>query len=151
MTFKAITSQKQLNDVLAKRIKRVENKYKSFLSPDEVNKVKADYEKKLNDNTAPKNLTEKLSELSTQLETYKKDNARLKEMALKSNLASEYGLPKQFESRIIGATEEEMRADAQTLAEVFKKSSNTILPMGSTEPVEEKNDMKNMLKNLKGE
>lgn len=88
-----------------------------------------------------------LEDLKKEVETYK-----LKD--LKTNIAVQAGIPLELAGRLSGATEEEIKADAEKIAGFVNKKQP--LPLKPTEPPEKDTEEKayaNMLNNLnlKGE
>lgn len=83
-----------------------------------------------------------VEDVKQELEKYKLKN-------LKISVAVEAGIPLELAGRLSGATEEEIKADAENFAGFVNKK--TPLPMRQTEPQEVDNEEKayeNMLENL---
>lgn len=66
-----------------------------------------------------------IEDLKNEVETYKLTN-------LKTNIAVQAGIPLELAGRLSGATEEEIKADAETMAGFVNKK--TPLPLKHTEP-----------------
>lgn len=110
---KTITTQEELDAIIADRLKRAEAK---------VRKEYAGYE------DLKKELEGLKGEKATSAAAHQKEldalNARIKgyEVAeLRTKVANEYSIPYQFQDRLKGTTLEELEADAKTLAPVFAK------------------------------
>nr|DAI10409.1 MAG TPA: Major head protein [Caudoviricetes sp.] len=75
--------------------------------------------------------TEELDKIKLELESLKNENSTLKVSQLRSKVAKEYRLPDQMVSRLQGTTEEELRADANMLAEMISSTGPVVLPLYS--------------------
>lgn len=73
--------------------------------------------------------TEELDKIK--LESLKNENSTLKASQLRAKIAKEYRLPDQMVSRLQGTTEEELRADANMLAEMISSTGPVVLPLYS--------------------
>lgn len=119
--FKVIETQEDFDKAIQKRLaqkdREMSERYKDYLSPDDVEKIKSDYETKLakiNDDLKAAN--EKIagndqivSELTNRATTAEGD-------LLKSRIAYESGVPYELAGRLVGSNEEELKADAEKLA-----------------------------------
>lgn len=65
-------------------------------------------------------------------ETLLNENTGYKQEKLKGRIAHEFKIPFELASRLSGETEEELKADAKSLAELLVVKPT--LPLGSTEP-----------------
>lgn len=103
MDFEPITTQEKLDEILtAERAK-----FEGYASPDDV----ASYEERI------KTLTAKAAKLEKSNAELDKANKAHELNALKAKVARESGLRYELADRLDGTTEEELRADAQKLAE----------------------------------
>ena len=123
--FKAIETQEELDSIIQKRLERkereVQEKYKSYLSPEDVDKIKSEYEGKLSSKDA---------EMAQALEKYKESDKTIADLTLRAEtaekslmraeVASESKLPYELASRLLGDTKEEMQKDAEKLASYMK-------------------------------
>ena len=136
--FKVIESQEELDKVIQKRLERntreVEERYKDYMSPDDVSALKGDYETKI------KAYEEKIAgndaivaELTTRATT-----AETK--LIKTNAANKNGIPLELASRLQGSSEEEIDKDAQAFASLLKPK--TPAPLFTGEPAGTKTDSK---------
>ena len=123
--FKVIETQEDLDAIIQKRLdrkeKEVQEKYKSFFSPDDVEKLKAEYEAKL---------SAKDQEMQTALEKYAETDKVVSDLTLRAEtaeksllraqVASESKLPYELANRLLGDTKEDMQKDAEMLASFLK-------------------------------
>ena len=123
--FKAIETQEEFDAAIQKRLERkkreVQEKYKGYLSPDDVEKLKSDYAKQLED---------KDSEMQKALEKYADTDQTVSELTkraesaekslLQTKVANESKLPYELSDRIKGDSEEDMKKDAEMLASLIK-------------------------------
>ena len=134
--FKVIETQEDFDKAIQKRLERKEKEvsenFKDYLSPEKVEALKAEYEKKLSE---AKELAEKAAE---KLKEHDKIVSDLTDRAtkaesemLKSRIAHENGVPFELANRLVGNNEEELRKDAETLAQ-FMQPSN-LPPMRTSE------------------
>ena len=126
--FKIIETQEDFDRAIQKRLaqkdKEQAEKYKEYMSPDDVASLKGEYDKKLQE------LTDKLtkanekiaghdqivSELTTRATTAESD-------LLKSRIAHESGVPFELAGRLVGSNEEELKADAEKFASFLAPKS----------------------------
>ena len=85
--------------------------------------------KKFEGYTSPEDLKIMKDDYESQLETVKNENSSLKASQLRTKVANEFKLPTEMASRLQGATEEELRADAKTLAELVSTNKAVVLPL----------------------
>ena len=113
--FKPIETQEALDAIIKERLERqkktvtaeVAKQYESWASPDEV--------KKYTDQVAA--LTAKLSESETAIADLSAKNSAYEIASVKTKVAHEVGLPYELAQRLSGSTEEEIRKDADALAQ----------------------------------
>jgi len=89
------------------------------------------------------------TELSS-VDDLKSENETLKLEKMKINIASQASIPFEFAERLSGATEEEIKADAEKMAGFFSQKPPA-LPLATTEPTKVDSEEKayaNMLDNL---
>ena len=128
--FKVIETQEDFDKAIKKRLdqkdRELAEKYKEYLAPNDVETMKSEYEKKLEDaNKALKEAKEKLaghdqivSELTTRATTAESD-------LLKSRIAHESGVPFELAGRLVGSNEEELKADAEKFASYLSPKAAT--------------------------
>lgn len=138
MDFKPIETQEQFDEVIRERLARENKKYEGWTSPDKLQEIKDGYEKnaskKYEGYTSPEDLQTMKNNYESQLEIIRKENTSLKASQLRSKVANEFKLPTEMASRLQGTTEEELRTDAKTLAELVSANKTVVLPLhgGST-------------------
>ncbi len=150
MSFKPIMTQEDFDVAISERLKRQkESLIKEF---SDYGALKEE-NKKLNSTISSLQIEvdkaklseEKINELTGKVNEYKIESLKVK-------YALEAGIPFKFANRISGATEEEIKSDAGSLAEMFK-SSKPSAPLKNSEPMAETEDdhYRSMLKELEGE
>lgn len=125
MSFTPIETQEDFDRAIQKRLdqqeRSVQERYKDYLSPDKVEALKREYDKKLSDKDEEMQAAlskydgydQKLLDMTKRAEDAEKANLRAK-------VANESKLPFELSSRIMGNTEEEMKKDAETLAQFVR-------------------------------
>lgn len=132
--FKIIETQEDFDKAIQSRLKQKDrelaDKYKDYLSPDDVTALKADYDKQLED--ANKLVEEANQKLSTFAETVSNLTQRAEtaeNKLLKNKVAYENKLPIELSDRLIGSTEEELKADAEKLSGILKPQGHGAPPL----------------------
>lgn len=132
--FKIIETQEDFDKAIQSRLKQKDrelaDKYKDYLSPDDVTALKADYDKQLED--ANKLVEEANNKLSTFDETVSNLTQRAEtaeNKLLKNKVAYENKLPIELSDRLIGSTEEELKADAEKLSGILKPQGHGAPPL----------------------
>ena len=120
MEFTAITSQEQLDTVIADRLKRNEEKwakkYEGYLSPDDVTKKCSDYEKQIADlttaldgaNKKAANFDKEMAEKNSLIKGYEVSS-------LKTKVVHESGLTYEAIEFLRGEDEESIKKSAEAL------------------------------------
>lgn len=138
--FKPITTQEELDSALADRLERkqrtVEEKYESYTSPDDLEKLKNGYDLRI-------------KELETEIANNKNKIAEYESDSVKTRIAMEMGLPAELRDRLKGSNEDELREDAKLLAGFSKRKT----PLATSEPSDSKKtsrreEMRRMIKDL---
>lgn len=107
--FKPINTQEELNQVISQRLEQARNaERQKFADYDSIKTQLAGLQK----DAAAKDTT--IADLQGQLKTSRSDLA-------KTRIALEKGLPQELCSRLVGETEDELRADADKLAGLMAK------------------------------
>jgi len=134
--FKIIETQEDFDRAIQKRLKQKDDemaaRYKGYLSPDAVSELRKEYEKKLAD--AQKDLetmTTKMAAHDTEVADLTARAVKAETSLLKNKIANDNGLPINLADRLVGENEEELSADAKTLASYLKPS--TTPPMRTNE------------------
>ena len=119
--FKVIETQEDFDKAIQKRLaqkdREMSERYKDYLSPDDVEKIKSDYETKLakiNDDLKAAN--EKIAGNDQIVSDLKNRAVTAEGDLLKSRIAYESGVPFELAGRLVGSNEEELKADAEKLA-----------------------------------
>ena len=122
--FKVIETQEELDKIIKSRLaqkdREIAESYKDYLSPEKAEALKADYEKKLEE--ANKNLKDAQDKLKTFDSTVSEltKRAETAEVSLmKNKVAIENKLPIELADRLIGANEDELKADAEKLSGIL--------------------------------
>lgn len=136
--FKVIETQEEFDKAIQKRLaqkdREAAEKYKDFLSPDEVAEIKAEYENRIKEATEQiKSVKESYASQDAEFKALTERAEKAEKSLLKNRIAHENGLPLELSARLIGDTEEELKADAESLAAFMKPQSAP--PLMSFEPV----------------
>ena len=135
--FTPIETQEAFDKAIQKRLaqkdRELSEMYKDYLSPDDVSALKADYEKKIREaGEAVKAAEGKLKEKDGTVSELTKRAESAEASLLKNKIAYENKLPLELAGRLVGSTEEELKADAETLAGLLKPSNTP--PLHTSEP-----------------
>lgn len=134
--FTPITTQEEFDAAIKERLtrdreaqaKKTAEKYADY---DDLKAKTADYEKQIADYTEKlKGIEEKdkkIAELENSVKKYETS-------ALRTRIAHETGLDYSLASRLVGETEDDIRADAKSLSETIGKMKTSAAPAKSTEP-----------------
>lgn len=134
--FKTIETQEEFDKMIQKRLEQkereVSERFKDYLSPDEVAKIKSDLEGKIKETNealkAERDKSVKASESVKELENRAK-TAEVK--YLKGKVAMEKGIPYALADRLIGETEEELLKDAESVSTLL--APRTAAPLRTNE------------------
>lgn len=135
--FKAIETQEEFDRMIQKRLEQkereVSERFKDYLSPEEVAKIKSDFEGKIksaNDSLkAERDKSLEHSKVVSELE----NRAKTAEAKwLKGKVAMEKGIPFALADRLIGETEEELLKDAESVSSLLAPRSAP--PLRTSEP-----------------
>lgn len=137
MSFTPIETQEAFDAAIKDRIARAEKTAEARVRAElqeELNKVTS-LEGQIAQFTADKTAAdEKISGLETQLSEALEKNKGYELDALKLKVASEKGLPLEFRNRLSGDTEEDLAADAESLAKLIRAQNYQGLPLANLEP-----------------
>lgn len=135
--FTAITTQEEFDSRIRERLRQkdeaVAKKYEGYMSAEDVEKLKAGYDKQISD------LTHALEDQTKEKETWEKTLAE-KDVAIKAyeshsvktRIANEVGLPYDAIDFIKGEDEADIRASAEALKSLTKTSRT--MPLANPEP-----------------
>ena len=134
--FKVIETQEDFDKAIQSRLKQKDrelaDKYKDYLSPDDVTALKADYDKQLQEaNKLVKETQDKLSTFDETVSNLTKRAEAAEKQVLKNRVAYENKLPIELSERLIGNTEEELKADAEKLSGIIKPNNAPPLYTGT--------------------
>ncbi len=142
--FTPITTQDEFDTAISARLQREKDKYKDYMSPEDVQKKYKDYlspdqvSEKYKDYLAP----EQATELNNKIKEYETSSAKMR-------IALEEGLPLDLADRIQGTDEESMKADAKKLAAYAKPQTDPPkAPPYDPEPEVNPNDKNSALKKM---
>ncbi len=125
--FKVIETQEELDKIIKKRLEQkdreVAEQYKDFLSPEDAKAMKADYEKQIQE------AQDKLKTFDETVSTLTKRAETAEVSLLKNKVAIENNVPIKLAQRLVGTTEEELKADAINFMEGLGTK-----PSGGKEP-----------------
>lgn len=134
--FKVIETQEEFDKAIQSRLKQKDrelaDKYKDYLSPDDVTALKADFDKQLQDaNKLVKETQDKLSTFDETVSNLTKRAEAAEKQVLKNRVAYENKLPIELSERLIGNTEEELKTDAEKLSGIIKPNNAPPLYTGT--------------------
>lgn len=132
--FKIIETQEDFDKAIQSRLKQKDrelaDKYKDYLSPDDVTALKADYDKQLEDaNKLVEEANQKLSTFDETVSNLTQRAETAENKLLKNKVAYENKLPIELSDRLIGSTEEELKADAEKLSGILKPQGHGAPPL----------------------
>lgn len=151
--FTPITTQEQLNDIIGERVSKVKAKYEGYTSPEELNKIKAGYDKQIADlNSAAEASAKKYADFDKQLADRDAKIKGYESHSVKTRIAHELGLPYGAADYLKGDDEKSIKESAEAVKAIFGTKRKTA-PMGSSEPAGDgkKAALKQVLSELKGE
>lgn len=120
--FKVINTQEEFDAAIKDRLERERQKATAPF---------ADYEQIKNDLAT---LRKQSGEKDTTIAQLQKDLQSAKTDLAKTRIALEKGLPQELASRLTGETEDDLRKDADTLAQLFSDKKGGTEPSRSHEP-----------------
>ena len=120
--FKAIETQEDFDAAIKARLDRntktvtdeVKKSYEGYISPDEAKKLTEQVEA----------LTKQLTEKDTSIADLTAKNKAYETASVKARIAHEKGLPFELADRLSGETEEDIAADAESLAQFVSAGRN---------------------------
>lgn len=132
--FNPIETQEEFDKAikarLAQKDRELAEKYKGYLSPDEAEAMKADFKKQIEEaNKSVKEANEKLSTFDKTVSELTQRAEKAETTVLKTKIANEKHLPIELADRLIGNTEEELKADADNLSGIIKPAGKGAPPL----------------------
>lgn len=150
--FTPITTQEELDAVIKDRLNRqrasFEDKYKDFLSPEDVASTSEEYKSQIEKLTADlADATSKLSEHDAKIAERDKTIAEFQNRAIKNKVAHEFGMDWNAVDFLHGSNEDEIRESAEKLKRL---TGTAVAPMRNTEPVvdDKKASYRSLVQNL---
>lgn len=129
-----INTQDEMDNLFKERLTRERQKYDGYMSPKEVEGLKAGYDKQIADlNKAAEAERAKYANFDKQIQERDAKIARYETDSVKTRLAHEAGLPYGSTKYIQGTTEEEIKASIADF-QSFTKSFAPAAPLASSEP-----------------
>ena len=150
--FKVIETQEDFDKAIQKRLaqkdREAEEKYKDYLSPDKVEALNKEWEEKFNKvNESLTQANEKIAGHDAVVSDLTKRATVAEESLLKNRIAYESGVPFELAGRLVGANEEELKADAAKFASYIAPKAAP--PLHSSDPNANKNgDMAALLNQI---
>lgn len=151
--FTPITTQEQLNEIIGERVTKVKAKYDGYMSPEDVGKIKADYDKQIADlNSAAEASAKKYADFDKQLAERDEKIKGYESHSVKQRIAHEYGLPYGAADFLKGDDEKSIKQSAEAVKSIFGTKKKAA-PMSSGESTgnDSRSAFKSVLANLKGE
>lgn len=156
MSFTAIETQEQLDQIIGERLKRerekLEKEYAAYISPENLDAKLKEYKDK--EDMLNKSIQEMQDKLSTYATDIDEKEARLKKYetsSVKMRIAKEVGLPFDAADFLSGDDEQTIKDNAEVLKALIEKPQMS-LPLAETEnPPTGDEALRNTLRNLKGE
>ena len=135
--FTPIQTQEDFDKAIQKRLAQKEQQmtesFKEYMSPDDVNELRADYERKIKEaQDAVKVAEDKLKANNQTVSEFTKRAETAEHSLLKNKIAYDHKLPLELAGRLVGETKEELTKDAETLSGLLRPSSAP--PLFSTNP-----------------
>lgn len=136
--FKIIETQEDFDRAIQKRLEQkereVEGRYKDYLAPDAVKKIREEYDGKLATAQAD------LQKLTDKQAAHDKELADLTARAIKAETdltkgkaASKHGIPLELAGRLVGDTPEAIEKDAESFAALMG-STRAAVPLRTNDP-----------------
>lgn len=154
MAFTPITTQEEFDNAIKDRLKRETEKYKEYVSPDDLEKIKGDHKKEIDDlngkiDDANKKLKDKdgdIAERDAKIKKYETDSVKMR-------IAREAGLPDDAVDYLKGEDADSIKKSAESLKAII--GTKPAAPLRDTEGGSSDDGKeagyKSMLADLKGE
>lgn len=128
--FKTIETQEDFDAAIQKRLaqkeREVSARFEGWMSPDDIAKMKGDYEKTIGDNA------QKLADHDKTVADLTARATKAEHTLLRQQVASAHGIPIELADRLVGEDKDALEKDADALAAYL--APKTAPPMRSTEP-----------------
>lgn len=147
--FTPITSQEQFQEAIQSRLDRQAKKFEGYTSPDDLAKIKADYDKQIADLTkASESAAKKYADYDKQLSERDSKIKSYETASVKTRIAHEVGLPYGMASRLSGESEDDIRKDAEALVKLLDATGKRTAPLASAEAPVDKDPKQAALRSL---
>lgn len=155
--FTPITTQEQFDSMMKDRLERergsLAKKYEGYTSPDDLAKVKKDYDAQIS--TLSKDAETKAKKYADYDKQLADRDSKIKSYetaSVKTRIAHETGLPYEMASRLSGDTEDDIRKDAEVLVKLIGGSKQKA-PLADSEGDQsgQNGAIRALAKSLKGE
>ena len=147
----AVLTQDQVNQIIASRVKQAkESTEKKYADYESVKKANTDLEKRIAElEKAAAESDKKITAAGKERDALRQQISAYETSSVKMRIAREEGIPYELAERINGATEDEMREDAKTLAQFISRPVSAP-PLKVTEPNENTDNkaLRDLLKTL---
>lgn len=135
--FKAIETQEEFDRAIQKRLAQKDaelaERYKGYLSPDDVKKIRADYDGKLSQAQADlEAMTAKVASHDQEVADLTARAVKAETSLLKGEVANKHGIPLELASRLVGDNKEDLEKDAEAFASFM--GPKTAPPLRSNDP-----------------
>lgn len=137
--FKVIETQEEFDRMIQKRLAQkeaeVSKKFEGYLSPDDLQKLRADYDGKLAQaQTDLEAMTAKVAAHDQEVADLTARAVKAETSLLKGEVANKHGIPLELAGRLIGDTKEDLEKDAESFASYMGPKAAP--PLRSNEPAQ---------------
>lgn len=143
--FKPITinTQEEMDNLFKERLSREKAKYEGYVSPKNIEELKAAYDKQIADlNQSITAERTKYADYDNQIKEKDAKIAKYESDSAKTRIAIAAGLDPKYASRLVGKDEKEWEADAKALAKDFAAAH--VPPLAASEPAGKAGDGKSV-------
>ena len=148
-----INTQDEMDNLFKERLIRERQKYDGYMSPKDVEGLKAGYDKQIESlNKAVAAEKAKYATFDDQIKERDAKIAKYETDSAKTRIAIAAGLDPKYASRLVGKDEKEWKADAEELAKDFRAAHVPPLanPEGQPAKDSKKAALKGMLQSING-
>lgn len=152
--FTPITTQEQFDSAIKERLERANKKYEGYTSPQDLEKLKADYDKQIADlSAAAEASAKKYANYDKELADRDSRIKSFETASIRTRVAHEMGLPYGAGDYLKGDDEKSIQESAKAVKALFG-TGRKAAPTGSTEPSSRDSKteaLRSVLQNLKGQ
>lgn len=132
--FTPITTQEAFDAAISERLKREREKYNEYISPKDLEKLKADNDKQIADlNKALEDQAKKYADFDKQIAERDAKIKGYETASVKTRIAHELGLPYGAADFLKGEDEDSIKESAEQVKKLFGTNQRTA-PQANTEP-----------------